>query len=76
MGLLLQLHHRVEVLVVDVGVNPEQTLQDRLGNGHEVLGEGDSCRESSVMGRGDTTQGGAGGTLGRLGSIAHCQSGS
>ena len=48
-GLLLQLHHRIEVLVVDVGVNPEQTLQDRLGNGHEVLGEGDPCRESRVL---------------------------
>lgn len=26
MGLLLQLHHRVKVLVVDVSVNPEQAL--------------------------------------------------
>lgn len=28
MGLLAQLHHLAEVLVVDVGVHPEQTLQD------------------------------------------------
>lgn len=42
-GLLLQLHHRVKMLVVDVSVNPEQTLQDGFGHGHEVLGEGNSC---------------------------------
>lgn len=41
-GLLLQLHHRVKMLVVDVSVNPEQTLQDGFGHGHEVLGEGNS----------------------------------
>ena len=42
-GLLLQLHHRVKMLVVDVSVNPEQTLQDGFGHRHEVLGEGNSC---------------------------------
>lgn len=41
-SLLLQPHHRVEVLVVDVGVDPEQPLQDGLGHRHEVLGEGDA----------------------------------
>lgn len=30
MGLLLQLHDRVKVLVVDVSVDSEQTLQDGL----------------------------------------------
>lgn len=29
-GLLLQLHDGVKVLVVDVGVDPEQALQDGL----------------------------------------------
>lgn len=42
-GLLLQLHHRVEMLVVDVSVNPEQTLQDGFGHRHEVLRKGNSC---------------------------------
>lgn len=40
--LLLQLHHRVKVLVVDVSVHSEETLQDGLGHGHEVLGEGNT----------------------------------
>lgn len=44
-SLLLELHDRVEVLVVDVSVNPEQTLQDGLGHGHEVLGKRDTWRE-------------------------------
>lgn len=39
-GLLLQLHDRVKVLVVDVGVDPEQALQDGLGHRHEVALEG------------------------------------
>lgn len=43
MGLLLQLHHRVKMLVVDVSVNPEQTLQDGFGHRHEVLGKGNTC---------------------------------
>lgn len=42
MSLLLQPHHRVEVLVVDVGVHAEQPLQDRLGHRHEVLGKRDA----------------------------------
>lgn len=42
-GLLLQLHHRVKMLVVDVSVNPEQTLQDGFGHRHEVLRKGNSC---------------------------------
>lgn len=40
--LLLQLHHRVKVLVVDVSVHSEEALQDGLGHGHEVLGEGNT----------------------------------
>lgn len=31
-GLLLQLHDRVKVLVVDVSVDSEQALQDGLGH--------------------------------------------
>lgn len=31
-GLLLQPHDRIEVLVVDVGIHTEQPLQDRLGH--------------------------------------------
>lgn len=42
-GLLLQLHHRVKMLVVDVSVNPEQTLQDGFGHRHEVLRKRNSC---------------------------------
>lgn len=38
-GLLLQVDDGVEVLVVDVGVDAEQPLQDGLGHRHEVLGE-------------------------------------
>lgn len=41
-SLLLQLHHRVKMLMVDVSINPEQALQDGFGHRHEVLGEGDS----------------------------------
>lgn len=41
-GLLLQLHHRVKMLVVDVSVNPEQALQDGFGHRHEILGKGNS----------------------------------
>ena len=37
--LLAQLHHLGEVLVVDVRVHAEQTLQDRLRHRQEVLGE-------------------------------------
>ena len=40
MSLLLKLHHRVKVLVVDVGVDPEQALQDGLSHRHEVPLEG------------------------------------
>lgn len=42
-SLLLQLHHRVKVLVVDVSVDPEQALQDGFGHRHEVLWKRDSC---------------------------------
>lgn len=42
-GLFLQLHHRVKMLVVDVSVNPEQTLQDGFGHRHEVLRKWNSC---------------------------------
>lgn len=53
MGLLLELDDRVKVLVVDVGVDPEQTLQDGLGHRHEVLGEGHSCRRRRTIHRFD-----------------------
>ena len=43
MGLFTQLHHLLEVLVVDVGVHAEQSLQDGLGNGQEVFWKRDSC---------------------------------
>lgn len=43
-GLLLQLHHRVKVLMVDVGVDPEQALQDGLSHRHEVPLERDTLR--------------------------------
>lgn len=33
-----------EVLVVRVGVNPEQPFQDCLRNPHEVFREGDTCK--------------------------------
>ena len=41
-GLLLQLHDRVKVLVVYVGVDPEQALQDGLCHRHEVSLKGDT----------------------------------
>lgn len=41
-GLLLQLHDRVKMLVVNVSINPEQALQDGFGHRHEVLGKGNS----------------------------------
>lgn len=34
------------MLVVDVSVNPEQTLQDGFGHRHEVLWKGDSCEKN------------------------------
>lgn len=42
--LLAQFHDLGEVLVVYVGVDAEQALQDRLGDGQEVLGERDACK--------------------------------
>lgn len=48
MSLLLQLHHRVKMLVVDVSVNPEQALQDGFGHRHEVLWKGDSCKKKKI----------------------------
>lgn len=42
MGLLLQLDDSIKVLVVYVGIHPEQTLQDGFGNRHEVLRKGDA----------------------------------
>lgn len=41
----LKLHDRVEMLVVNMSVNPEQTLQDSLSHGHEVLGKRDTWKE-------------------------------
>lgn len=51
MSLLLQLHHRVKMLMVDVSVNSEQALQDSLGHRHEVLRERHSYlgREKSLI---------------------------
>lgn len=40
MGLLLQLHDGVKVLVVDVGVDPEQTLQNGLRHRHKITLKG------------------------------------
>lgn len=48
MSLLLQLDDRVKVLVVDVGVDTEQPLQDRLRHRHEVLWERDSWDADSL----------------------------
>lgn len=42
-GLLLQLHDRVKVLVVDVSIDSEQALQDGLRHIQEVLLEWDAC---------------------------------
>lgn len=39
-GLLLQLHDGVKVLVVDVGVDPEQTLQNGLCHRHKITLKG------------------------------------
>lgn len=44
-GLLLQLHDGVKVLVVDVGVNPEQALQNGLRHGHEVALKGNTLKK-------------------------------
>lgn len=41
-GLLLQLHDWVKVLVVDVSIDSEQALQDGLCHWHEVSLEGDT----------------------------------
>lgn len=41
-GLLLQLHDWVKVLVVDVSVDSEQALQDGLCHWHKVSLEGDT----------------------------------
>lgn len=46
--LLAELHHLGEVLVVDVRVHAEQTLQDRLGHRQEVLGERHACNSQGV----------------------------
>lgn len=42
-GLLLQLHHGVKVLVVNMGINPEETLQNSLCHRHKVFGKWDTC---------------------------------
>lgn len=41
-GLLLQLHHRVEVLMIDVSIDSEQALQDGLCHWHKVSLEGNT----------------------------------
>lgn len=43
-GLFLQLHDRVKVLVVDVSIDPEQALQNGLCHRHKVSLEGDTFR--------------------------------
>ena len=40
--LLLQPHDGIEVLVVNVGIHTEESLQDGLGHRHEVLGKRDT----------------------------------
>lgn len=42
--LLLQPHDGIEVLVVNVGIHTEESLQDGLGHRHEVLGKRDTCK--------------------------------
>jgi len=41
---LLKLHDRVKVLMINVGINSEQALQNSLGHRHEVLGEGNTWK--------------------------------
>lgn len=41
-GLLLQLHDGVKVLVVDVSIDPEQAFQNGLRHGHEVALKGNA----------------------------------
>ena len=40
--LLLQPHDGIEVLVVNVGIHTEESLQDGLGHRHEVVGKRDT----------------------------------
>lgn len=45
--LFLQLDHRVKVLVVDVSVNSEETLENCLGHWHEILWEWYAWKEEN-----------------------------
>lgn len=47
--LLAQLHHLGEVLVVDVCVHAEQSLEDCLRHRQEVLGERHACKCTLLM---------------------------
>ena len=44
-GFLLQLHHRVKVLVVDVSVDSKQALEDGLCHRHKVSLEGNTLQK-------------------------------
>lgn len=48
-GLLLQLHDWVKVLVVDVSVDSEQALQDGLCHWHKVSLEGDTLVKTKTQ---------------------------
>lgn len=52
MGLLLQLHDGVKVLVVDVGVDPEQTLQNGLRHRHKITLKGHALGTKEREGKG------------------------
>lgn len=49
--LLLQLDNRVKVLVIDVSVNTEESLQNGLGHRHEVLRKRDpyKCHRKTTL---------------------------
>ena len=53
-GLLLQLDHLWEVLVVDVCVHAEQPLQDRLRHRQEVARERHACGVDNMAGNNHT----------------------
>lgn len=48
-GLLLQLHHRIKVLVINMGINSEQSLQNGLCHRHKVFGKWDTCNQICVL---------------------------
>lgn len=48
MGLLTQLHHFFEMLMVNVGIDSEKALQDCFCNGQEILWERNACKEEHI----------------------------